>query len=145
MEVRLRAAAALPAARGVVILKELESFGRVLACSPPPEEIVGFEEIFCCPLIPFPGSIAFARLKEVVPLQGDVYDIEELKKLWADNFCTVSLGTLVEFADQILSLGKYRITIAPEEPDHKPLPEAHRLAKAFTKTRECFIDAHARA
>ncbi len=40
VEVRLRAAAALPAARGVVILKQLESFGRVLACSPPQEEIV---------------------------------------------------------------------------------------------------------
>lgn len=39
VDVRLCAATALPAARGLVIIKKLESFGRILTCTPPQEAI----------------------------------------------------------------------------------------------------------
>jgi anaerobic magnesium-protoporphyrin IX monomethyl ester cyclase len=75
------------------------------------KDITRFEEIFCCPLIPFPGSLAFSMLSRLVNLESDLYDLEELKRLWAKNFCKVDLQTLVEYTDEVLSLAKYKITI----------------------------------
>jgi anaerobic magnesium-protoporphyrin IX monomethyl ester cyclase len=75
------------------------------------QEITRFEEIFCCPLIPFPGSLSFSQLQENLGLEEDLYDIEELKLLWARLFCKVDIETLSEYAERILELGRYKITI----------------------------------
>ena len=76
------------------------------------QDITGFEEIFCCPLIPFPGSIAYARLAQQEGLESDVVDIEVAKRLWAKHFCNVSFDVMEEAADKILDLGTYKITIS---------------------------------
>lgn len=74
-------------------------------------DITRFEEIFCCPLIPFPGSPAFGKLRQKLNLTSDLYDVDDLKKLWADHFCRVDAAALEAHADRILSLGTYKITI----------------------------------
>ena len=68
-------------------------------------EITNFEEIFCSALIPFPGSIAFNKLKT------DSFDPEELKQLWIKEFCNADYETIMSYVDKILALGKYTITI----------------------------------
>jgi radical SAM superfamily enzyme YgiQ (UPF0313 family) len=75
-------------------------------------EITGFEEIFCCPLIPFPGSLAFERLRACRRIDSDLLDVEELKAMWAEEFCAVDVPTLAAYAERILALGRYQITIA---------------------------------
>jgi len=74
-------------------------------------EISGFEEIFCSALIPFPGSVAFEMLRRKHNLETDVLDPEELKKLWIKTFCGIDYKTIMEYANRILDLGKYKITI----------------------------------
>lgn len=74
-------------------------------------EITGFEEIFCCQLIPFPGSSAFNMLRKKVEIDSDVLDIEYLKRLWTKHFCSVDFQILEEYTNNILKLGKYKITI----------------------------------
>ncbi len=75
-------------------------------------EITGFEEIFCCQLIPFPGSVAFNMLREKENIDSDVLDVEYLKKAWAENFCDADFQLMKEYTDRILELGKYKITIS---------------------------------
>ncbi len=74
-------------------------------------EITNFEEIFCSALIPFPGSIAFDKLRNRHNLDTDMLDPDELKKLWIDSFCNVDYETIMSYSDKILALGKYKITI----------------------------------
>lgn len=74
-------------------------------------EISGFEEVFCCPLIPYPGSIAFESLKTKIGLDGDLFDTDDLKRLWTEKFCHVSFDTLMEYTERVLELGTYRITV----------------------------------
>lgn len=75
-------------------------------------EITGFEEIFCCQLIPFPGSVSFNMLKNKVSFDSDIIDIEYLKKMWADYFCPIDFQLMEEYTHKILGLGKYKITIS---------------------------------
>jgi len=77
-------------------------------------EITGFEEIFCCQLIPFPGSTAFDMLREKENIDSDVLDVEDLKKVWAENFCDADFQLMRECCDKVLELGKYKITISKE-------------------------------
>ncbi|MFH2028335.1 MAG: hypothetical protein ABIJ08_04315, partial [Nanoarchaeota archaeon] len=70
-----------------------------------------FEEIFCSALIPFPGSIAFEKLKAMHDLNNDMLDSSELTKLWVDSFCAVDYDTIMSYAGRILDLGRYKITI----------------------------------
>lgn len=76
------------------------------------KEITGFEEVFCCELIPFPGSPAFDMLRQKVALETDMLDADELKRLWAMHFCTAKYNQICEYARRILDLGRYTITIA---------------------------------
>jgi len=76
------------------------------------KELTSFEEIFCCQLIPFPGSRAFDLLRTKTNIDADILDIEYLKKLWADHFCPIDFELMHEYAHKILGLGKYKITIA---------------------------------
>jgi anaerobic magnesium-protoporphyrin IX monomethyl ester cyclase len=83
------------------------------------KEVSNFEEIFCSALIPFPGSIAFKQLErkiqeEGAPFNTDLFDSEELKQLWISRFCNVDYETIMGYADRILRLGKYTITIKKE-------------------------------
>ena len=75
-------------------------------------DITGFEEIFCCQLIPFPGSLAFDSLRRVMPVESDIMDIEDLKLAWAQRFCDVDFRTMAEYTERILALGRYPITIS---------------------------------
>lgn len=93
------------------------------------QEITRFEEIFCCPLIPFPGSLSFSCLQERLGLDGDLYDLEELKLLWARAFCDVDLETLTEYAERILELGKYKVTI--QRQNRERVGSTIRLPSAF--------------
>ncbi len=86
------------------------------------QDILAFDEVFCCPLIPFPGSPAFEMLRARVPIETDILDIEELQRLWVELFCEVSLTTVKEYADKILDLGRYRITIAKTPELESPSP-----------------------
>ncbi len=79
------------------------------------KEISGFEELFCCQLIPFPGSLSFARLKKEVKLDSDLFDVEQLKRLWAETFCNVDFHTMTEYLNAILALGTYTITIRQDD------------------------------
>ncbi len=82
-------------------------------------EITGFEEVFCCQLIPFPGSLSFNMLRGKVSIDSDVLDIEFLKKLWAENFCVIDFELMKEYTYRILELGKYKITISKNlHPEH---------------------------
>ena len=76
------------------------------------QDITGFEEIFCCPLIPFPGSVAFNQLKAKIGIDTDIVDVEDLKRQWAENFCSVPFDVMEEYAEKILDLGSYKITIS---------------------------------
>jgi len=87
------------------------------------KELTGFEEIFCCELIPFPGSPAFRALNARQPQKGDVFDMQNLKKNWSRQFCKVDWQSAEKCTSDILALGKYRITIKPE--NHRNLPAAH--------------------
>lgn len=75
-------------------------------------QITGFEEIFCCQLIPFPGSVAFQMLRKRYAIQSDMIDVQYLKRLWADTFCSASFCEMERCVNDILSLGEYRITIS---------------------------------
>jgi hypothetical protein len=79
-------------------------------------EIAKFEEIFCCELIPFPGSRALDMLAERVSLETDVFEIEALKRLWAKSFTNVDVDVLSKYVDAILALGSYTITIRAKSP-----------------------------
>lgn len=76
------------------------------------KDITGFEEIFCCPLMPFPGSVAFNQLKAKERLTSDLLDIEDLKRLWAKHYCNVPFDVIEHYAEKILALGTYKITIS---------------------------------
>lgn len=71
-----------------------------------------FEEIFCCELIPFPGSRAFGQLRNKISIESDMLDVELLKHLWAENFCSTNVDEMQEYVHKILDLGKYKITIS---------------------------------
>jgi hypothetical protein len=98
-------------------------------------EISRFEEVFCCPLIPFPGSLAFSRLRYQMGLQWDLYDVDELKGLWANCFCEVSVQTLQDYAEHILALGAYRITIRRGQ-DQEQLERGNHPQSAFAPHAE---------
>lgn len=74
-------------------------------------KITPFEEVFCCPLIPFPGSQAFDLLRRKAMPPTDLLDIENLKHLWANHFCSIAFEVMEEYCYKILDLGKYKITI----------------------------------
>lgn len=82
------------------------------------KEETGFEEIFCSAMIPFPGSIAFKKLRNEMKgddsFDTDIFDSEELKKLWIERFCEIDYPTIIEYVDKILGLGTYTITIKRE-------------------------------
>lgn len=105
-----------------------ESLARTYEHAQTLKKLTDFEEIFCCPLIPFPGSKAFDLLP-TKPVQGrDVYGLEHLMWLWAENFCHLSLCELESRLQDILALGKYRITISKSSPDqHRGLGNADAL------------------
>ncbi len=103
----------LPGEDGRTLTKTYEHARRI-------KEVSDFEEIFCSALIPFPGSIAFAMLErkmqeEGKPFDTDMFDPEELKKLWISRFCNVDYNAIMDFAERILGLGKYTITIRKSE------------------------------
>lgn len=79
-------------------------------------EITNFEEIFCSALIPFPGSIAFNMLDRKIGFTTDIHDPEELKKQWTKHFCETDYETIMKYAEKILALGKYTITIKKTNP-----------------------------
>lgn len=80
------------------------------------KNLSGFEEIFCSALIPFPGSRAFDLLMKKTEKPGtDLFDPEEIKKRWIEQFCDVDYETINSYVDRILSLGKYTITIRRDD------------------------------
>jgi radical SAM superfamily enzyme YgiQ (UPF0313 family) len=79
------------------------------------QEIVGFEEIFCCEFIPFPGSAAFKQLGADVLGKSDHIDIMKLKEAWTERKLELSLCTLNDYVHKILDLGEYKITIATNQ------------------------------
>ncbi len=89
-----------------------ESLQKTLQHAERLQEITQFEEIFCCQLIPFPGSRAFDMLRGKVSLEKDIFDIEELKYLWGTHFCLSDFDTMEEYTYKILDLAKYKITIS---------------------------------
>ena len=74
--------------------------------------ITRFEEIFCCQLIPFPGSDAFKQLCRKYDIENDMLDIQSLKKLWIDAFCKADFERIEEVTNKILEIGVYKITIS---------------------------------
>lgn len=76
------------------------------------QEITRFEEIFCCQLIPFPGSAAFDQIRSKSCFDTDLFDIQELKRMWAKHTCSVPFQRTQEYVNKILYLGKYKITIS---------------------------------
>jgi radical SAM superfamily enzyme YgiQ (UPF0313 family) len=79
------------------------------------KQLSGFEEIFCCELIPFPGSKAFSMLNKLKPFTSDILEVESLKKQWAKNFCNVDFNVIEYFTGEILKLGEYTITIREQQ------------------------------
>ncbi|MBC8495290.1 B12-binding domain-containing radical SAM protein [archaeon] len=76
------------------------------------KDVSNFEEIFCSAFIPFPGSPAFKILEERKLLPDtDIFDPEELKKIWIKESCEVDYETIIECVDKILELASYKITI----------------------------------
>ena len=76
------------------------------------KDLSGFEEVFCSALIPFPGSRAFDLLmKKTEKPNTDIFDPEETKQRWIEQFCDVDYKTINSYVDKILALGKYTITI----------------------------------
>lgn len=77
------------------------------------QELTGFAEVFAACLIPFPGTIAFRQLAARCPelRDEDVFDGEELTRMWFTHFCAVDYETARNRVEQILALGKYPITL----------------------------------
>lgn len=78
------------------------------------KDITDFEEIFCCELIPYPGSPAFDLLETRQPVEGDLFNIQDLKRDWSRHFCSADWRPIEKCTSDVLALGKYQITIKPE-------------------------------
>lgn len=74
------------------------------------QELTDFEEMFCCELIPFPGSLSFKRLRNNINI-ADCYDIKFLKNIWIERFVETDYHIIKSYIQNILSLAKYKITI----------------------------------
>jgi len=85
------------------------------------KQICGFEEIFCCELIPFPGSKAFSMLDKLKLFSSDILEVEKLKNCWAENFCNVDYSVIEYFTGEILKIGDYTITIRKKQNDFNSL------------------------
>jgi anaerobic magnesium-protoporphyrin IX monomethyl ester cyclase len=108
------------------------------------QEISRFEEIFCCEIIPFPGSIAFTKLRGRVSIEDDILDIEVLKRAWAALFCRTDFETMQGTVERILSLGKYPITISKATAAHAHSLPTVSQARRFpqpVQAREIFTCA----
>ncbi|MDB4304201.1 B12-binding domain-containing radical SAM protein, partial [Desulfosarcina sp.] len=71
------------------------------------KEISYFEEIFCSSLIPFPDTDAFRKIEHKLP-DTDLYDPENLKKIWNEENCNVNLKKINSTVDDITNLAKYK-------------------------------------
>jgi anaerobic magnesium-protoporphyrin IX monomethyl ester cyclase len=86
-----------------------ETLERTLKIAEQIKEISNFEEIFCCELIPFPGSRAFNMI--CPNPQTDSFDPDKLKQEWIGKYCHASFEKIREVVNEILGLGDYTITI----------------------------------
>ncbi|MDA3815225.1 MAG: radical SAM protein [Patescibacteria group bacterium] len=73
---------------------------------------IGFEEIFACELIPWPGSRAWEDLQQRIVFDTDILLTEDLKKMWIKYFLPgLTPGILNEYVEKTLALGIYPLSV----------------------------------
>ncbi|MBN1383736.1 MAG: B12-binding domain-containing radical SAM protein [Elusimicrobia bacterium] len=93
-----------------------KSMGRTYSLAMKLKKEIGFEEVFACELIPFPGSNAWATLRKLKRYDTDILYVENLKMDWM-KYALPHLDPLEvrECVDKTLELGIYPISVQGEK------------------------------